>query len=85
MAPSDVPSDSFLQLLQRPRLGSALREQRPVHVFTGVPTSATHYDLSILVVPLENGSGTDAQLSADFGRHGDLALGRELRLRECHP
>ena len=33
---------------------------------------------------LEDGSGTDAQLSADRGRHGNLTLGRELRLRECH-
>jgi hypothetical protein len=74
MASSDVLSDSFLQILIRPRLGSAFWEQCPMNILRGIPTSSAHYDLSAFFIPLKYSSRPYAKLSADLGRDGDLAL-----------
>jgi len=49
-----------------------------VYFLRGIPSSPTNNDLIILLVPLQNGSRTDAQSLTNFRRDGNLSLGSEL-------
>src|SRR5207247_2541550 len=60
-------------------------KQRAMHVDGRVASNPTNHDPPAILLPLENGTRTDSELPAHFGRHRDLTLCRELRLRARHP
>jgi hypothetical protein len=68
MPPLHVSGDALLELRESP--GLRFRdEQRVVDVFGGVLRhSANDHDVALLV-PLQDGAGTDPQFAPDFRRH----------------
>ena len=59
-------------------------EERTVHLCGAVPPCSAHDHLIILLVPLQNRPGTDAQTLTNLRRYGYLALRRELGFCDCH-
>ncbi len=53
-------------------------EERTVHLFRAVPPCSAHDHLIVLLVPLQNRPGSDAQTLANLRRYGYLPLRREL-------
>lgn len=49
-----------------------------MHILETVLRYTPHHDLIPLFVPLENGTGTNPQLSTDFRRDRDLPLRGQL-------
>src|SRR5687768_11464777 len=78
MALPDMAPNALLHLLRALAPDHAFGEQRVVNILGVVPPSAPHDDLSVHLVPLEDGPRVDAEHSTDFRRHGDLTLSREF-------
>jgi hypothetical protein len=83
MAFRDMPPDTSLQFVDRPRRRSS-PEQRSMNVLRGVTAGFTHDDVTAFVMPFQDGSRTDAEPLSDFGRNRDLTLRGELRMRQRH-
>jgi hypothetical protein len=75
-------ADSLANALLDP--GSGLRpapgiwKQRRVNVGRGILATASHDDLVILLVPLEQRARTDAELPANFRGNRNLPLGSKF-------
>jgi hypothetical protein len=50
------------------------REECMVYVLRRVPPRPADYDLVILLLPFEDGTGPHAEFLANLSRYGDLAL-----------
>jgi hypothetical protein len=83
MAALDVLLDPFLNLLQCQRFGR-VREQRPMQVLRGVTAGSADDDFVALLFPLENRARAQAQPATNLDGYGNLALGGQLGLCECH-
>src|SRR5438094_1092583 len=81
---SDVASNALLHLLEGARLGPAVGEQRSMHLFRRVAGGTPHDDLLALLGPFQDRARSHTELPTNFRRHGDLALGRQLGLRDGH-
>jgi len=55
-----------------------------MHVLGGVASGSPDNDVLSVIVPFQNRSRTDTELSADLGGYGDLTLRRELGVCERH-
>jgi hypothetical protein len=53
-------------------------------VFERVPACSTHNHTLSVFFPLEERTRTYAEFSSNLGRNGDLTLGCDFRLRQCH-
>jgi hypothetical protein len=49
-----------------------------VYVLRRVPPRSANYDLVILLLPFEDGTGPHAESLSNLGRHGDLTLRGQL-------
>src|SRR5262245_2622448 len=82
-APLDVPPNALLQIAQCSGLWGR-GKHRPMHVLRRITPCSANDDLFTVVVPLNDGSRTDPEFPANLGRHGDLTLRGELRMRQRH-
>jgi len=83
MAPPHVAADPFLQLGKSAGPGRLL-EQSVVQVLRAVAAGSANNDSRTVLVPLEDGPWTDAQLSTNLSGDRYLALCGELRMSESH-
>jgi hypothetical protein len=77
MSISDVLEDPRPQLGERLSRRRTIGEKNFVDVLTRVPPDPAYRDVSSVLVPFEDRSGTDAELATNLGRNGDLPLGRD--------
>jgi hypothetical protein len=64
-----VLPDTVFQFSESSRFRRSAREQLPMDVLGRKLARAPNEDFAALLIPLENRSRTDTQLSPDVGRH----------------
>jgi hypothetical protein len=84
MALTDIFPNSRLHAGRFPAFRGVLSEQRSMNLGGAESTGFPHDDISILVVPLEDGPWTNAEPLPHFGGNGDLALRCQFGLSDGH-
>src|SRR5258708_3335523 len=83
MAALDGLFHSLLPLPPRQGFGR-LREQRPMQGRRGVTSGSADDDVGALLFPLEDRARAQAQPATNLDRYGNLTLGGQLGLCDCH-
>src|SRR5258708_5064102 len=83
MAGPCLPFDHLPHLPQRQGFGR-LREPRPMQVLRGVTSGSADDDVGALLFPLEDRARAQAQPATNLDRYGNLTLGGQLGLCDCH-
>jgi hypothetical protein len=84
MTPANVLANAGLQIGWLGCGSGLIAKQRSVNIRRGALSSAPDNELAIPLLPDQDGPGADPELSAHFGWHGNLALGRDLGMHIAH-
>jgi hypothetical protein len=84
MTPANVPANAGLQIGWLGGGSGLVAEQRSVDVRRGALSSASDNELSIPLLPDQDGPRTNPETSAHCGGNGNLALSRNLRMNIVH-
>jgi hypothetical protein len=84
MTPTNVSANSSLQIDWLASGSRLVAKQRGVNIRRSALSCAPDDELAIPLLPYQDGSGTDPQLSAHFGWDGNLTLRRDLGMQVAH-
>src|SRR5450631_1756466 len=84
MALADIFPNRRLHLRRFPAFRDALCEERLMNLGGADPAGFPHNDISVLLVPLEDGPWTNTEPLPHFGRNGDLTLRCQFGLSDGH-
>jgi hypothetical protein len=84
MTPANVLANARLQIGWLGCGSGLVAKQRSVDIRRGALSSASDNELSIPLLPDQDGPRTNPELSAHFGWNGNLALRRDLGMQVVH-